>query len=148
MTASSEQKAVGSRREGRPTIKRIVVCLLATVFLLTLSQSNAQQSKKVPRIGFLSGSGDLNTPGLQVEAFRRGLRDLGYIEGKNILVEYRYVEGKLDRIPSLVAELVQLKVDVLVSSTLPAIRAAKQTTKTIPIVMLTNVDPVATGIVD
>jgi putative ABC transport system substrate-binding protein len=70
------------------------------------------------------------------------------LKGKNIVVEYRYAEGKLDRIPSLVAELVQLKVDVLVSPALPAIRAAKQATKTIPIVMLTNVDPVATGIVD
>src|SRR4030095_16414030 len=79
---------------------------------------------------------------------REGLRDRGYIEGKTILVEYRYGEGKLDRIPSLVAELVRLKVDVLVSPTLPAIRAAKQATKTIPIIMLTNVDPVATGVVD
>src|SRR4029077_14996590 len=99
MTANSEQKAVGSRREARPTIKRIVVCLLATVFLLTLSQSNAQQPKKVPRIGFLAGSDDPNTPGPQVEAFRRGLQELGYVEVKNILVEYRYVEGNVDRIP-------------------------------------------------
>ena len=83
-------------------------------------------------------AGDPNNPGPQVEAFRQGLRDLGYIEGKNILVEYRYAEGKLDRIPSLVAELVQLKVDVLVVATLPAIRAAKQATKTIPIVMVTT----------
>ena len=67
---------------------------------------------------------------------------------KNILVEYRYAEGKLDRIPGLVAELVQLKVDVLVVAILPAIRAAKQATKTIPIVMVTTVDPVATGLVD
>ena len=69
-------------------------------------------------------------------AFRRGLRDLGYIEGKNILVEYRYAEGNRDRIPSLVAELVQLKVDILVSPNSPAILAAKQATKTIPIVMV------------
>ena len=86
--------------------------------------------------------------GLRSRAFRQGLRDLGYIEGKNILVEYRYIEGKRDRIPGLVAELVQLKVDVLVSGTLPAIRAAKQATKTIPIVMVTTMDPVATGLVD
>ena len=83
------------------------------------------------------GAGDPNNPGPQVAAFRQGLRDLGYIEGKNILVEYRYVEGKRDRVARLVAELVQLKVDVFVSSTLPAIRAAKQATKTIPIVMVT-----------
>ena len=75
----------------------------------------AQQPTKVPRIGYVSGSGDPNNPGLQVEAFRQGLRDLGYIEGKNILIEYRYAEGKPDRVPSLVAELVQLKVDVLVA---------------------------------
>ena len=87
-------------------------------------------------------------PGPQVEGFRQGLRDLGYIEGKNILVEYRYIEGKSDRIPSLVAELVQLKVDVLVLGPLPAIRAAKQATKTIPIVMVTTQDPVAAGFVD
>ena len=78
---------------------------------------------------------------------RQGLRDLGHFEGKNILIEYRGAEGKLDRIPSLIAELVQLNVDVLVVATLPAIRAAKQATKTIPIVMVTG-DPVASGIVD
>ena len=81
-------------------------------------------------------------------AFRRGLRDLGYIEGKNILVEDRYAEGKADRIPSLVAELVQLKVDILVSPNSAAIRAAKESTKTIPIVMVITDDPVATGLVD
>jgi len=89
-----------------------------------------------------------NNPGHQVEAFQQGLRDLGYIEGKNILVEYRYAEGNLDRVPSLVTELVQLKVDVLVLGSLPAIRAATQATKTIPIVMVTTVDPVATGLID
>jgi len=83
-----------------------------------------------------------------VEAFREGLRDLGYIEGKNILVEYRYIEGKRDRIPGLVAELVQLKVDVFVSPTLTAILAAKQATKTIPIVMAINANPVALGLID
>src|SRR2546428_3124771 len=128
--------------------KKILLSAVATFILASFHLAQAQQAKKVPRVGYLSGRGDPSTPDPLVEAFRQGLRDLGYIEGKNILVEYRYAEGKLDRIPSLVAELVQLKVDVLVSSTLPAIRAAKQTTKTIPIVMLTNVDPVATGIVD
>jgi putative ABC transport system substrate-binding protein len=83
-----------------------------------------------------------------VEAFRQGLRDLGYIEQRNILVELRYVEGQADRIPSLVAELVQLKVDVLVSGTFPAIRAAKQATNTIPIVMVTAQNPVEAGLVD
>jgi len=122
-----------------------VVC--ATLFALCFP-SQAQQAKKVSRIGFLAVSGDRNTPGPWVEAFRQGLRDLGYTEGKNIVVEYRYIEGKLSRIPSLVAELVQLKVDVLVVVALSAIRVAKQSTKTIPIVMVATVDPVATGLVD
>jgi putative tryptophan/tyrosine transport system substrate-binding protein len=128
--------------------KKILLVAVATFILASFHLAQAQQAKKVPRIGYLSGRGDPSSSDPLVDAFRQGLRDLGYIEGKNILVEYRYAEGKLDRIPSLVAELVQLKVDVLVSPALPAIRAAKQATKTIPIVMLTNVDPVATGIVD
>jgi putative ABC transport system substrate-binding protein len=96
----------------------------------------------------VTGTGDANNPGRAPEAFRRGLRDLGYIEGKNILVEFRYSEGNNERMPSLVAELVQLKVDVLVVGSLPSMRAAKQATKTIPIVMVTTQDPVATGFVD
>jgi putative ABC transport system substrate-binding protein len=96
----------------------------------------------------VSNSGDASNPGPRVEAFRQGLRDLGYIEGNNILVEFRYLEGDVNRAPTLVAELVQLNVDVLVLVTLPSIRAAKQATKTIPIVMVTTVDPVGTGLVD
>jgi putative ABC transport system substrate-binding protein len=87
-------------------------------------------------------------PGTLVESFRQGLRDHGYIEGKNILVEYRYAQGNLDRIPGIVAELVQLNVDVLVSGNLSAIREAKQATKTIPVVMITSVDPIAAGLID
>jgi putative ABC transport system substrate-binding protein len=128
-------------------IKITLLTLCAMLFALTLP-SDAQQPAKVPRIGYLSPSGDPHTPGAHVEAFRQGLRDLGYIEGKNILVEYRYQEGKPDRRDSLVAELVQLKVDVLVLGSLPAIRAAREATKTIPIVMVTTQDPVATGLVD
>ena len=125
----------------------VLFCLLITVLLIT-GFAEAQQLAKIPRIGFLSGSGDPNTPGLQLDAFRRGLRELGYIEGKNILVEYRYVEGRVDRIPSLVAELMQLKVDVFISGNLVAIRAAKQATKTIPIVMVSTADPVTAGLID
>ena len=80
-----------------------------------LSRSGAA-AEKVPRIGFVSSSGGHNNFGPLVEAFRQGFRDLGYIEGKTILVEYRYLRGKPDRIPGLVAELVQLKVDVLVAT--------------------------------
>jgi len=123
--------------------------LLTTVLLTTVSLTEAQQPTKIPRIGYLVTTGDPNNPGRSPEAFRRGLRDLGYIEGKNILFEYRYTEGNNERIPSLMAELVQLKVDVLVlEAGLPSIRAAKQATKTIPIVMVTTQDPVATGLID
>jgi putative ABC transport system substrate-binding protein len=122
--------------------------LVAAAILTAIDPALAQQPPKMPRIGFLSSAGDSNNPGPQVEAFRRGLRDLGYYEGKNILIEYRYLEGKRDRIPGLVAELQQLKVDALIVGTPPAIRAGKQATKTIPIVIVTSQDPVAAGYVD
>jgi putative tryptophan/tyrosine transport system substrate-binding protein len=130
--------------------KKILVSILAVVILAFVHPAEAQQPMKVPRIEFLSGRSDPTptNPDPNASAFRQGLRDLGYIEGKNIVVEYRYFEGKVDRIPTLVVELEQLKVDVLVSPTLQVIRIAKQATKTIPIVMGTTVDPVATGLVD
>ena len=133
---------------GVDVCKRVLNFVVSVVLLFPVHSVFAQPPTKIPRIGFLPGSGDPNTPGPQVEAFRQGLRDLGYVEGKNILVEFRYLEGNVNRAPALVAELVQLKVDVLVLITLPSIRAAKQATKTIPIVMLTTVDPVGTGLVD
>ncbi len=108
----------------------------------------AQQPAKIPRIGFVSsGSGDPKFRGPNIEAFRQGLGERGYVEGKNIQVEYRYAEGDLDRIPRLIGELVQLKVDVLIPGPTAGILAAKEATKTIPIVMVTNIDPVASGIV-
>jgi putative ABC transport system substrate-binding protein len=133
------------------TQKSRIVNLAIAFFVMLLPWSHlaeAQQPGKVPRIGYVSGSGGPSNPGPQIEAFRQGLRDLGYIEKKNILVEYRYVEGELDRVPRLVAELVRLNLDVLVVGPASAIRAAKQATKTIPIVMVAIQDPVATGIVD
>jgi putative tryptophan/tyrosine transport system substrate-binding protein len=126
----------------------ILSILFVAVLLAIAIMAEAQQPAKVPRIGYVSGSGDPKAPGSLVEGFRQGLRDLGYIEGKNILVEYRYAEGKLDRVPGLVTELVQLKVDVLVSGNFAAARAAKQATKTIPTVIITAQDPVAAGLVD
>ena len=129
----------------KPALSSILV---ATLVLALGVIAKAQQPTKVPRIGYLSTNGDASNPPPSVEAFRQGLRDLGYVEGKNILVEYRYAEGKLERVPGLVTELVQLNVDALVLGTLTAIRAATQATKTIPIVMVTNSDPVATGLVD
>ena len=129
-------------------IKRIIVLALCSLLLAPCSSVQAQQPKKVPRIGYAASGGDINDPGRLVEAFRQGLRDLGYIEGKNIVVEYRYPGTNQDSGPSDVAELIQLKVDVLVSSSAGAIRAAKQATKTIPIVMVASFDPVETGLVD
>ena len=127
-------------------VRNLVLNFIASVLLLLPVHSvSAQQPTKIPRIGYVAGS-DANNP--NINAFRQGLRNLGYIEEKNILVEYRYAEGKLDRVPGFVAELVQLKVDVVVSGNLPGIRAAKEATKTIPIVMVLAVDPVALGIVD
>ena len=128
--------------------KKIFVLTLCALLLALSFPVEAQQPGKIPRIGFVTPIGDPNTPGPQVEAFRQGLRDLGYIEGKNIVVEYRYLEGKEDRIPTLLAELLQLKVDVLVLISLSSIRAAKQATKTIPIVILSQEDPVAAGHID
>jgi ABC-type uncharacterized transport system substrate-binding protein len=106
----------------------------------------AQQPKKTPRIGFLSGSSDA-AMSARVGAFRQGLRELGYVEGKNILIEYRYADGKLDRLPALAAELVRLKLDLIVSSGPAVTRAAKQATATIPIVTGSDDDPVGSGFV-
>ena len=128
--------------------RKITVLTLCVMLFAYCLPAQAQQPAKVPRIGYVSGRGDASTPDPQFEAFGKGMRDFGYVDGKTILVEYRYAGGQLDRVPSLVAELVQLKVDVLVSGNLPAIRAVKETTRTIPVVMVLSVDPVATGIVD
>jgi ABC-type uncharacterized transport system substrate-binding protein len=127
---------------------RVVSILFLAVLIAVGVTAEAQQVKKIPRIGYASGVGEPNNPGRDIEAFRQGLRELGYVEGKNIVVEYRYAEGNLDRAPGFIAEFVQLKVDALVVTFLPAIRSAKQATKTIPIVMISPVDPVATGLVD
>jgi len=108
----------------------------------------AQQPAKISRIGFVSSTGSPNNPGANVEAFRQGMRELGYVEGKNIQVEYRYIEGKSERTPSLVSELIQLKVDVLISAALSATRVAKKETKKIPIVFNIPDDPVAVGLVE
>jgi ABC-type uncharacterized transport system substrate-binding protein len=126
-----------------------IVCFVLAVLMCGLCFSaQAQQAKKIPRIGFLPVSGEPTAPGPVAEAFRQGLRDFGYVEGKNIEVEYRWPMGRLDRIPALVTELVQLDVDVLVVGPQPAINAAKKSTKTIPIVMISSVDPVLVKHVD
>ena len=129
--------------------KAAMPSILVTVVLLALGViAEAQQTGKVPRIGYVSETADPSVSSPNLDAFRQGLRELGYIEGKNILVEYRYMGGIPDRSPILVADLVQLKVDVLVATVPSAITAAKQATETIPIVIVTSQDPVAAGIVD
>ena len=110
------------------------------------SSAEAQQPTKIPRIGFLTRR-SLSAISARIEAFRQGLRELGYVEGKNIVIEWRYAEGKLDRLPALAAELVRLKVDVIVTSGPTATRAAKEATSTIPIVMAQDADPVGNGFV-
>jgi putative tryptophan/tyrosine transport system substrate-binding protein len=120
------------------------------MWTMTLS-AEAQQPKKVPHIGFLmlgfppSSTATLS-PG--IEAFYRGLRDVEFTVGKNVLVQYRYAEGKIDRLPRLAAELVRSKVDVIVAPNTPAIHAARQATTTIPIVILSIGDPITAEFVD
>jgi putative tryptophan/tyrosine transport system substrate-binding protein len=132
MRYHEEAECKGQSVEGRrnPMIKTAIVFTLCAVLLAPSFTVEAQQSGKVPRIGYLSrrGAPTPTTPDPNGNAFRRGLRDLGYVEGKNILIEFRYAEGKTDRLPDLVAELLQLKVDILVSGTSQAIRVAKQAT--------------------
>jgi putative ABC transport system substrate-binding protein len=120
------------------------------MFLALCFPVQAQQSERLPRIGYLSRAAKptAENPDLKAEAFRQGLRDLGYLEGKNIYIEFRYAEGNGQRFPSFLAELIELRVDVLVSGTIQAIRAAKQATQKIPIVIVTQGDPVASGLID
>jgi len=124
-----------------------VVGLATCAVLLALSfPAGAQHPGKIPRIGFL-GAASASGYAPQLEAFRRGLRDLGYVEGKNIILEYRWAEGTYDRLPVLAAELVRLKPDLVLTHGTAGTRAGKQATTTIPIVMAVSGDAVATGLV-
>jgi putative ABC transport system substrate-binding protein len=107
--------------------------------------AEAQRAGKVYRIGYLSSASA--SPPTDLEPFRQGLRELGYVEGRDVLIEARFAEHKLDRLPELATELVWLKVDVIVTFSTPAAKAANQTTKTIPIVMSSGGDPVGSGLV-
>ena len=128
---------------------RIVVRLLCTLAFVSFTSAGAQQAtKEVPRIGFVSSAGTPTTPSPLFDAFQSGLRDLGYIDGKNISIVHKYAEGRLDRMPALVNEIIQQKVAVIFGVNNVVIRAAKEATKTIPIVMISSVDPVETGYVD
>jgi putative tryptophan/tyrosine transport system substrate-binding protein len=122
---------------------------LATLFLANVSIGAGQQPMKIPHIGFLSGSGtsSQSSPDGNIAAFRKGLHDLGYIEGKNIIIEYRGAGGKMERLPELVAELIGLSVSVIVTTGMPAVIAAKKATSTIPIVTASADNLVEAGIV-
>ena len=124
---------------------RMFVWLLATVLLIIAPPAEAQQPTTIPRIGYLGGA--TGSGEARIEALRQGLRELGYVEGKNIVIEWRYAEGKPDRERALAAELVRLKVEVIVTVGSTATRAAKEATSTIPIVMTQDPDPIGNGFV-
>jgi putative ABC transport system substrate-binding protein len=127
-------------------LKWLGFSVIAFVLMVSGAVAQAQEQSKIPRIGYLTAS----TPAAnshRSEGFQQGLRELGYVEGKNIIVEWRYAEGKFDRLPALAAELVRLKVDIIVTSGATGTRTAKEATNTIPIVMAQDRDPVASGFV-
>ena len=126
--------------------KTVIVVWLIALALAPFHLADAQQPKKVPRIGLLS-TGFSSSIAARIEAFRQGLRELGYVEGKNIFIEHRSAEGKADRARELVAELMRLKVDVIVTTGPTSTRTAKEATVTIPIVMGFDTDPVGNGFV-
>jgi ABC-type uncharacterized transport system substrate-binding protein len=143
---------IGKRREARGESKRkkmnkrIALWLLATFFLTTALPAEAQQAGKILRIGFLDTS---TASGMAVllDAFRQEMSKLGWIEGKNLTIEYRFAEGKIDRLPELAADLIRLNVDLIVTTGAPPASAAKKATTTIPIVMANTGDPVGEGMV-
>jgi len=125
--------------------RRVFVGSLTGGLLAAPLAAEAQQAAKVARIGWLGNNPAASPPGS--EAFRQELRDLGYVEGRNVVIEYRSAEGKLERFPALAAELVALKVDVILAASTPAALAAKQATRILPIVFAVAADPVASGLV-
>jgi putative ABC transport system substrate-binding protein len=126
--------------------RRMMVFVLSVVILSSTHLAQAQQSTKIPRIGYLGFGSSSDNPA-RIEAFRQGLRELGYVEGKSIFIEWRSAEGNTDRLPSLAAELIRLKVDVIITNGPYSTRAAKEATITIPIVMASVGDPVGDGVV-
>jgi len=127
-------------------LKWLGLSVIVFVLVVAGAVAQAQQPAKITRIGFL-GPTSLSTIPARIDAFRQGLRDLGYVEGKNIVIEWRFAEGKLDRLSELAAELVRLKVDIIVTSSAAPTRAAKEATTTISIVMANDTDPVGNGFV-
>ena len=138
---------MSGERQGKDMKKRMVIALSAVLFAFCVP-AHAQQAKKIPTVGFLSeGFPSSVSDSTRIEAFRKGLHEIGYMEGKNISIDYRFAEGKRDRLPDLAAELVQLKVDVIVTYGTVGTLAVKRATTTIPIVMASSSDPVGRGLV-
>jgi putative tryptophan/tyrosine transport system substrate-binding protein len=125
--------------------RTVCFALVALLFAFRWSADAQQDGARIPRIGYLAdfGSPDASPAKHQLLALRQGLRDLGYIEGKTIRLDFRYPKDNPEQTPELAADLVRLKIDILIAADPTAIRAAKQATKTVPIVMITNQDPVA-----
>jgi putative ABC transport system substrate-binding protein len=130
----------------KPSAYRVNSVAAAALSLTLCVSAGAQETAKIHRIGFISASAP-SAVSARVEAFRQGLRELGYVEGKSILIEYRYAGGTLDRLPELLAELIRLKTDVIVSAGGQVTHAAKEASATTPIVMLQDPDPIASGFV-
>jgi putative ABC transport system substrate-binding protein len=144
----SDRRLLGGRRV-KPLLRlHTVGCLVILMgsLLAAPCTPDAQPAGHVPRIGVLS-SRSPRAARVYVEALQQGLRDLGYVEGQNMAIVYRYAEGKIERLPKLAAELVRLRVEVIVAGGAPAIRAAQHATRTLPIVMAGTADPVAAGFV-
>jgi putative tryptophan/tyrosine transport system substrate-binding protein len=129
-------------------IERTIAWVVTVIIVAVVSPADAQQHGKIPRVGILLPSAPSTAADANLEAFLEGLRDLGYVEGRNISLEYRWAENREDQYSPLVAELIRLKVDVIFTSSTPAVLVAKQATKTIPIVFPVSSDPVSVGIVD
>jgi putative ABC transport system substrate-binding protein len=146
MNAFPSMSLSDNRKSAIQNPKWLGLSVIAFVLVVAGARAEAQQSTKVPRIGFLNAASPAAILA-RYEAFRQGLRELGYVEGKNIVIEYRHADGKLDRLRELAAELVRLKVDVIVTAGPSATRSAKEATVTIPIVMAFDYDPVGSGAV-
>jgi putative ABC transport system substrate-binding protein len=148
LAVNTQKQRDCTRMIRKKSMKEQIVVLMVAFILASFSLAEAQQAgKNIPRIGFIFSTGAPGSPSPWFDAFQGGLRDLGYEEGKNVLIEHRYAEGRLDRMPALVNELVQQKVDVIVAPNNVVIQAAKEATNKIPIVMISSVDPVAAGYV-
>jgi putative ABC transport system substrate-binding protein len=141
-----QRSGVSKSEEKKFMSKKVIRLALSAVLFALCFPAEAQQPTKIPRIGDLRGASPAASSA-RTEAYRQGLRELGYVEGKNIVIELRSAEGKLDRLPALAAELVRLKVDIIVTAGPLPTRAAKEATTTIPIIMAQDPDPVGNGFV-